>query len=107
MSLKFDKGTNIAVKSDFCQKQKNATKLYKKIEPSSLLQFSTSHENIHGEQSFKLTPRAKEFRILSCVSLENIFKQKQHSDVEKTPIDKELCCRSNNFVIKTQTFFWC
>ena len=108
MSLNFDKETNIAVKSDFCQKQKKATKLdQKKIEPSSLLQFSTSRGNIHEEQSFNLIPRSKEFRILSFVLVENILKQKQHSDAEKTPIVKELCSRSHNFVIKTQKFFWC
>jgi len=56
--------------------------LTKKIEPSSLLQFSATRETIDGEESFNLIPRTKEFRILSCVSLENISKQKQHSDVE-------------------------
>ena len=81
--------------------------MQKKIELDRLLHFSTSHANIHGEQSFNLTPRAKEFRILSYASLENISKQKQHLDVEKTLICKELCYRSNNFVIKKQTFFWC
>ena len=57
--------------------------MQKKIERDRLLHFSTSQENIHGEQSFNLNPRGKEFRILSYASLGNIWKQKQHPDVEK------------------------
>ena len=81
--------------------------MQKKIERDRLLHFSTSQENIHGKQSLNLNPCGKKFRILSYASLENLSKQKQHPDVEKTLSCKELCCRSNNFVIKKQTFFWC
>ena len=105
MSLNFDKVTNIAVKSDFCQKQKNATKLYKKIEPSSLLQFSTSHGNIRGEQSFNLIPRAKEFRILSCVSLENISKQNNTQMLKKHQLIKNYAAEATILSSKRKHFF--
>ena len=72
----------------------------KKFDSGKVLQYWRSHQEFWLENLFNLIPLRKEFRILFYASLENISKQKQHSDVEKSLVFKELCNRSNFFVIK-------